>query len=168
MKSDGSRPVLRIPLTRLEKYLEAASILGLIYAISSAVYAITILPEIIPAQYGINGKPDGWGSRNGVFLFPGVSVIIYLMFTILSRFPHIYKYPVKITKENAGCQYLIGRHIIRWLKTEFIWVFAYVQTTFIKAAQSPNPRIGIAAPLIFILAAYATTIWYMRKSTRNQ
>ena len=56
------------------------------------VYALIIYPDLadkIPVHYDINGNPDGWDEKSGIFLLPvimGVAgIIILLLLTNLNR-----------------------------------------------------------------------------------
>jgi uncharacterized membrane protein len=42
------------------------------------------LPEIIPTHFNFQGLPDGWGSKSELFLYPVMSVFIYILITGIS------------------------------------------------------------------------------------
>jgi uncharacterized membrane protein len=39
------------------------------------------LPETIPTHFNSQGLPDGWGHKNTLFIFLGMSIFIYALFT---------------------------------------------------------------------------------------
>lgn len=42
------------------------------------------LPAIVPTHFGLDGKPNGWSSRNSLIaLVPGMTLGIYLLFTVI-------------------------------------------------------------------------------------
>ena len=49
-----------------------------------AISNYSTLPDRLPINFNILGVPEGWTSKNGVFLYPGLSVFTYLLFTILN------------------------------------------------------------------------------------
>ena len=46
------------------------------------------LPEIVSVHYGFNGKPDGFGSKNTLWFFLGVTTIVYVFLIYLSKNPN--------------------------------------------------------------------------------
>ena len=44
-----------------------------------------------------------------IWIMPAVAAIIFAVLTAVSRYPHTFNYPVRITSENARRQYLLGR-----------------------------------------------------------
>ncbi|MFC2073105.1 DUF1648 domain-containing protein [Chloroflexota bacterium] len=42
------------------------------------------LPDTIPIDFNIRGIPDEWVNKNLIFLYPGLSTFIYLLFTSIN------------------------------------------------------------------------------------
>ena len=55
--------------------------LGLVAAVFvMAAAAWPTTPDRVPLHFGLDGRPDGWGSRAaGLTLFPAVAVFLYLL-----------------------------------------------------------------------------------------
>ncbi|HEX2911687.1 MAG TPA: DUF1648 domain-containing protein [Chloroflexia bacterium] len=130
----AKRPILKIPLSSTER------LLGLITALVVALTFINVfaawsnLPDIIPTHYNAAGKIDGTGPKWTVWLVPGVQLVLTLVISIVSRFPHTFNYPWKITSENAGRQYLMARLLLVWLRLELALLFAYLNWKTIQSA----------------------------------
>ncbi len=110
----------------MELVLEILAAVGLVCCFLLVGLSWFRLPETIPHHFNRAGEPDSWGGKGVLWVFPFLSLLPYLVLTGLARFPHAYTYPVRITEQNARAQYLIARSIMVWLKTECIYLFAFI------------------------------------------
>lgn len=104
----ANRPILPIPRSPSAAVLEIVAVAGTVLSVALLVQSWKALPPVIPVHFGISGKPDGWGAKPTLWLFPALSAAIYVGLTVLSRFPHTFNYPVPITEENALQQYRLA------------------------------------------------------------
>jgi len=158
------RPVLDIPLFPLEKTLEFVAAMGLLASVIIIIKFWPILPHTIPTHFGVSGKPDGWGSKETIFLLPSIGILlIYIPITLLSRYPHIYNYICPITEQNAVEQYYLARLLLRWMKAEIIWLFAGLEWMTVQNALGKTEGLGLLTwmPLVII---FGTIGIYMYKS----
>jgi len=158
------RPVLQIPKSSLEIGLETAAALGLLMMFYVAIKSWPLLPETIPHHFGVSGKPDAWGDKWILWLLPGISLVLYVGLTILSRYPHIYNYPWPITEQNAAAQYHLARTMIVALKAEIILLFAYLQQQTIQIALGKAEGLGVAFLPIFLILVFGTIGIYFVKA----
>ncbi len=123
----AGRPVLQLPRSTVETILEIVAAAMLVLHVMLIATTWSTLSGVIPVHFGHSGIPDRWGGR-GFFLLPGVvSLLLYVVLTVLSRYPHKFNYPWPITGENARRQYQIGRAMILSLKVETVAIFLYLQ-----------------------------------------
>jgi len=128
MKSGSeNRPVIKLKISKAGYLLEIAAILGLIAMWTLAVTAYINLPEIIPTHFGINGKADDWGNKTSIFILPAISSVLIIGLTILNRYPHIFNYPVNVTKENAMQLYHKATILIRIIKVFIVVLFLFIE-----------------------------------------
>jgi len=73
--------------------LELIPILLLVLAIYIAFSNYSILPERIPIDFNSQGIAEDWANKNMVFLYPGLGVLIYLLFTTLNILFAVIKNP---------------------------------------------------------------------------
>lgn len=92
------------------------------------------LPDTIPTHFDGNGIPDGFGSKNTIWILPTIALILLIGMRILSYFPHQLNYWVKITEENAPKQYQFGIQILKFATLYVILLFFYISYTTIKIA----------------------------------
>lgn len=157
MISRNKRPIIAITPTPTDRIVEVVAALGVALGITTLLSHWHELPERIPTHFNAWGKPDGWGQKFDLLLLEGLVVFMYLLFTVLNRFPHIFNYPVAITQENASRQYAIWTSSVRWLKLEVVWLITYTLWGTIQISlgrqQSLNPTI-----LWAILASTTATL----------
>lgn len=160
----SSRPVLQMPKSSLEIGLETAAALGILTMLYVTIKSWPLIPQTIPHHFGASGSPDAWGGKWTLWLLPGISLVLYVGLTILSRYPHIYNYPWPITEKNAAAQYHLALSLIGALKAEIIVVFAYLQQQTIQVALGKAEGLGVAFLPIFLILIFGTVGIYFVKA----
>lgn len=124
------RPRINIPLTGLDIAAEAAAGLVLIFIWALFIKNYSTLPEHVPTHFNYKGEADGFGDKSSLYIIPIIASILTIGMAILSRYPRLFNYPVKITEENAAYQYMLASRMIRVIKLAVLLVFlAILQTT---------------------------------------
>lgn len=136
--SSEIRPVLKVPLTTIDFTLEAIAILGIISLCSLAVVSYSSLPDIIPTHFNLKGQADDWGNKASIFILPGIGLLLFTGITIISKFPHIFNYPVKVTEENAFHLYTKSVRVMRILKALIVILFLFIEWQICKSAENAN------------------------------
>lgn len=154
-----NRPKIEIPLTTWDMVLEGITIvaLGLLFALPFFNYGG--LPDEIPIHYNFKGEPDGYGSKAMLWLLPILGAAMSLGFTILSRIPHSYNYPVEVTSQNALSLYSSATRMMRSIKALIIVLFAYITYSTIQVAKGAQKGLG-AYSLYFFLGVLFSVIGY--------
>lgn len=162
------KPRIKIKMNIMEHILEIISIAGLFTAVYYLIQYWPLLPDIIPSHFGFNGKVDGWGSKNSLYLLLGINIFIYLFMTLIRRFPHMYNYPVKIDENNAERQYQMAVWLMAIIKAEVIWMFVYIQWHIIQVALGNSSSLGIYFLGIVLVALTFTIIIYIVLARKNR
>lgn len=162
------RPVLDLPRTYGDWFFDVASLGGLILMVSCLVYFWPLLPETIPTHFGFSGAPDDWGSKNTLFLLPGLGLILYISLTVVGFFPHTYNYLWAITEKNARLQYKLAKALMGWLKVEIIWLFLYITWKTILVSLGRSAGLGIVFLPIFMAVTFGTLGIYFYLSARSR
>lgn len=124
---NSERPIIKVIPTKTDNLVDR---LSWVFIAATWIYTIvqyTNLPATIPVHFNIEGKIDNYGSRATIFILPAVLTIVVTGFTFLSRVPHIFNYPYKITPGNALSSYTKSIQLLRILKL-IISIFALVIT----------------------------------------
>jgi hypothetical protein len=160
----GKRPILNVPRTPFEMSLELLAAAGLVLVFVILAQAWSALPARVPQHFGAGGQPDGWGSKATLWLFPGISVGISLLLTIVNRFPHTFNYPWPITEQNAEAQYVLARTLLSAMKVEIVGLMTYLEWTTIKVALGQSAGLGALFLPIFLGVMVATTGLYFARA----
>jgi uncharacterized membrane protein len=158
------RPVLLIPLSQQGQILNWIAIAGLVALFAIAIHAWFALPDTIPIHFGLDGKANGWGSKSFLWLFPIVAFLIYGLLTVINQYPHTFNYIVRITEENALPQYQIACSMLHWLKTEMIWLFAYIEWQIFTLATTETPNLGIWFVPVSLIVIFGTIAYWFSQS----
>jgi hypothetical protein len=168
MSSVADRPKIEIPLSPTDVALEIVSAVGVAYVVALTLLAMPHLPDRIVTHFDLFGKADGWGSKDTVWILPGMAVLLYLALTIVARFPHTFNYAVPITPVNAKRQYTLAVGMMRWLKTELVCLVAWGAWGMIQVAEGQANGISVWYLPVVLAAISATTIVVLIRSYREQ
>ena len=124
------------------------------------------LPEKIPTHFNISGEPNGWSGKISILNLPVLSVILFVLMTILSSYPHTFNYLIKITDENADIQYTLVKKYLAFLK--FLIMILFTVIIFMIGESSIG---GFNNKLIYLLyiplvLIFVATAHYIIKSVK--
>lgn len=157
------RPVLELPRSAFENSLEFLAALGILLMFAMLAQYWPSLPERIPSHFGVSGQPDAWSGKSTLLILPVIAAVLYAGLTVLSRYPHLYNYAWPITEANAAAQYRLARQMIIVLKTEIVWIFAYVDWQTIQTALGRARGLGQAFLPIFLVMIFGSLGFYLYK-----
>lgn len=167
MPAKNNQPKIEIPFSQSEKLFVL-----FILACVALVWVFTIisyidLPQTIAAHFDAIGNVDRYDNKVFLFIMPSILVITTALLLVLSRFPHTYNYPGKITESNAERQYRLGRQMMLWISLSMVAVFSIVEYLMVVAAKNPQqgPKMWLVAvivgltmlPVLFFIIRMATT-----------
>ena len=110
------RPIIEIQLTEADKRVERACIALLIILWAGVTYGYSTLPDKIPTHYNINNIPDAFDSKVYIFAIPGIATLLYILLSVVNRFPHKFNYLKPVTEENASRMYHSATSMLRVVK----------------------------------------------------
>ncbi|MCG3121548.1 MAG: hypothetical protein ALAOOOJD_04703 [bacterium] len=166
LTKSNTRPVLNLPRSSFENSLEFLGAMGLLLMFIVIAQYWPSLPERIPSHFGVSGQPDAWSGKSMLLILPVIAAVLYAGLTVLSRYPHLYNYAWPITEANAAAQYRLAREMIIVLKTEIVWLFAYVNWQTIQTALGRAQGLGPAFLPIFLLIIFGSLGFYLYKGFR--
>ena len=86
-----SQPVIDLPKSTAETWLDVAAWLFAGLGLALAIGYYGGLPEQIPTHFNASGVADKFGSRNTIFLLPVFAIILSAGMMLLLRYPHKFK-----------------------------------------------------------------------------
>jgi len=160
------RPILYIPYSEFEYITEIFALIGVLILVFITAKYWHILPDTIPTHFNAFGEPDAWGSKKSIFLLPVVTSVIYILLTILSRFPHTFNYICRITEQNARFQYQNARAMLICMKAEMVYTFIFIQWQTITVALGKANGLGVVFIPILIFIIFGTAIYFIYRSVK--
>jgi len=139
----NKHPKLKIYPTRNELFTEFAAFLLLVFFWIISILSLDYLPDEIPTHYNGSGQVDAFGSKETILLLPLIATLLFIMMSILSKFPHTFNYSVEITKENAEKQYKNAIGFIRLLKIAVLLLFIFMNYQTMQIALEKNKSLGV-------------------------
>ena len=158
------RPKIKIWLTIFDLFIEIAGLAAVLVMWILLVVTYSKLPDVIPVHYNGSGLADRFGGKSGIFLLPVIATILFAGMTILSRFPHVLNYPVKITDNNAFLQYRNMARMIRCLKLVLVLFFGGLVLQTIRNAAGNTDGLGIWLTPVSLAIMMIPVIYFMVKS----
>ncbi|PTT41536.1 hypothetical protein DBR28_03965 [Chryseobacterium sp. HMWF028] len=111
------------------------------------------LPARIPVHFDMQGQADGFGGKIFAFLMPVLALGLYGLFTYGVRYPEGTKFPVEITNQNRGVQFLIMKIGLRALFIVLAIIFMNIQDYIFRSAvdDKAKPRISFATIFLSVV-----------------
>ena len=153
----------------MRKILELLGLTGLVLLVwmtYGALYGVDRLPDRVPTHFAAGGRPDGWGSPAGMVLLPVIAGTLYLLMSVVMRFPAAFHFPVASTALNRARLEAVTLDMIAWLKAELVCLFAVLQWVFIQAARSGDGHLFPRILPFFIVIIFATVGWHLVATVR--
>lgn len=168
MCMDEKRPVLKLKYSTFEKILEVIALISLISAFVLTFIYWPRIPERIVTHFDLSGTPSSYGGKGSLIIMPVVGVALYLLITLLSKFPHSFNYIVDITEENASFQYRNARALMLCIKVEIMCMFACLQWSFIIESLESASSLGILFLPVFLIIIFGTLTYFVKRSVKNK
>ena len=166
MENAMERPKANIPESGLEKVLEIISIILIMVVSVYTVITWRSLPAMVPTHFDFLGQPDDYGPKTSMLLLPGVTLLLYILITVASYFPHAFNYLVKITEENHIRQYTLAKKFLAVLRFEFCLVFSYLNIAGILTAKGVMKGLGWAFLIITVISVFGTIGLFVYKQLK--
>jgi uncharacterized membrane protein len=150
------RPGIKVESTGARRLLELASIAGIVFLGYLLAVNWPQLPERLPSHFGLDGRPDAYSGKSSLLLLPGIAVSVYILLTVVGRYPHRFNYAWKITPENAYRQYQLGVTMLAAVKAEVIWIFDYITLRVIRVSLGMADGLGpmfLPIPLVVVFGS---------------
>lgn len=114
------------------------NILCLILLTGTSVFLVVYwndIPNQVPLHYDFAGKVNRIGSKNEYIVVVAIGWIIYILMTVIERFPGIWNTGIEVTEENREKVYATLLHFISSLKFIIICIFTYLTIKGIFSLQ---------------------------------
>jgi uncharacterized membrane protein len=122
------------------------------------------LPDKIPTHFGGTGAPDGWGSKNQIWMLPAIGVGMFAMLSFCAGFA-AKKVTSQVSQENRVARAELERSLITALKAQVMMLFAYLAWTAIETAHGRADGLNPAfLPVVISVTAVTLAFYFIRRS----
>ena len=147
----GLNPKIKPHLTTIDKVIGIT-----VWAILLVIWTVTLLnysslPGKIPIHFNLEGVTDGFSSKISILIWPALATVLCLGLTLLARLPHIFKYPVEITQENAPTLYARTSKTAGYISLTTVMAIGLVQLNMIHFAIGETDKLWPFSPIAFAL-----------------
>lgn len=160
--------------------LELIPLLLVVLTFYVALSNYSALPDTIPIHFNIQGIPDDWVSKNTIFLFPGLTAFIYILFTFLNIWFAIVKDPKSLISLPAKRKAALNdaqSEKLRGVLNRYLFIMkvlaegltAYILYIAIEIALERASNLGapFALLILAVLAIAGLMVWSSFQITRE-
>jgi uncharacterized membrane protein len=143
-------------MRKTAEFLSVAALAALVLITINALYGPHPLPGQIPTHFDLLGRANGWGSPRSLLFFLLFSIAMYLLLTLVSRFPSLFNYPVKVTELNRPQLQQLALSLLSWTKAEVLVFFVWMDFAMVQAARNPDRGLSPYPLGVFGVIVFAT------------
>jgi hypothetical protein len=147
---------MEIPMRKSAEILGLFGLGLLMWQTWSALWGPDRLPERVPTHFDAAGNANAWGSPWGMILLPVIAFGVYLLMSVVARFPQSFNYPVRKTPENLPRLQDVTLNMLAWVKAQIACLFAVLQWTFVQSARSGDGRLFPKIVPVFLVLIFGT------------
>lgn len=162
----SQRPRIKIEPQPFDNTLELLAWAGFILMWILVLTQYSSLPDKIPTHFNASGRADGYGSKPSFFIAPAIGTLMFLLLTILNRYPYLFNYPVNITEENAHRQYSNATRLMRYLKFSLTLTFLLITWGTVQTASGKSNGLGAWLLPLTMSLNLIPTLYFAIKSYR--
>jgi len=119
------------------------------------------IPDMIPGHYNAMGEIDRMGSKQELVVLPIIGWLMYLILTVIGKFPQIWNTGVSVTEENKERVYRITKNLLNTVKLIMVAVFVYL---IINSSQVISLTVWFLP--VFLILLFGSMIFFIIKLVR--
>ena len=152
--------------TKIEIILEIISVLALLTFFIFTYSNWPGVPERIPDHFNMSGMPDSWGVKGKIPIMIYVTVFVFILFSIISRFPRMINFPIPIKENNLKSHLQLRFSLIMWTKAELVIITSYLGIQAIRVSLSQAEGLGAYIVPIILLVIIGTAVIFIYRASR--
>ena len=142
------------------------TVIGGLILLGTTVYACIMwqqLPDQIPIHFDFAGNVTDYGGKGSMILLLGVGWSMFVVMTVLVKFPKTWNMPVKVTAENAERLYSITRGMLEAVKLIAVILMASITITTITMAESAGGIITMLSGALLLVIVLGIFMMHRNK-----
>ncbi|MBC8570076.1 DUF1648 domain-containing protein [Zongyangia hominis] len=152
----------KLTYTTGQKVMEILSLAVVVLTALWMLISWSGIPDKIPTHFGFSGEVDSWGSKSSLLVFLAIEAGVYLLLTMVNRFPKIWNMPVEVTQKNRDFVYRTTLTMLCVVKLVIVSWFAWI----LRVSMAQKNLSGWALP-VFLLALFGPLIYYLVKCVKG-
>ncbi|KAB7733051.1 DUF1648 domain-containing protein [Rudanella paleaurantiibacter] len=158
------------PVSGSERLLYRLTGLVVLLTWAATVYVYPNLPDRMAIHVDLAGTPNGWGSKQTVFLGPGLitGTIAFLLLIREVAPAESFNMPVKITPENRDKQIRLAYQMMAAISLVLALLMAVMQFEICQLALGSTQMPSFLSTGVLIGGLFAVIGYYLWQSIQNQ
>ncbi len=148
--------------TRLDWILEAIAFAALPGTFLLLLDRWPQLPGNVPIHFSTTGVPNGWASKDTLWILPLLGAVLYLILTLVAKNPYSMNIPIQLDRENPEIRSLL-RSMAITLKAVVLLIFICVIWFSINIAMGNSDGLGVWFLPSTLAAIFLPMLGYWRK-----
>lgn len=159
------QPPMKIPKSMTAIFLDWFTLLLFITVVVYLIMQYPSLPDQVPGHYDAAGTVDRWGSKAEMWILPLVGAGLWVLMTIVERYPHTFNY-INLRPDNIEEQYKNGQMMINVLKNESVLLFTFLIFQGIRVAKGVAEGLGNFFMPVFLFVILGSMIIFLIRMLR--
>ncbi|NME72704.1 DUF1648 domain-containing protein [Flammeovirga aprica] len=161
------QPKIKLTLSLKDKTIELVCIAILLITWLIPLIVYNDLPDEIAIHFNSKGIPDNYGHKSTLFGLPIFATFLFILLTILNKYPHTFNYPTEITEDNAFKQYTLSTRFMRFVKLSILIVFLVI--VYKSVELNPEGLGTFFLPFVLLITFMPIIIYFLvlRKNNLN-
>lgn len=142
----------KMKLLKTTVYQNILNCLSIVMMSSTFLYLTlywTRIPHKIPAHYNAAGIIDRWGDKKEIWFIFIVTILMYIMMSLIEHFPKLWNTGVTLTEENQERIYQLLKSMLVTMKFLLVLIFTFLTINSALARSLPVYFTGLTLGLIF-------------------
>jgi uncharacterized membrane protein len=162
------QPKITIRIGTVGWILEIVAISFVVLSFLVLVVSYEALPSTIPHHYNKKGEADGFGDKATIWLLPVLNLCLYVLLTAAGRYPHLFNFPYKITRDNIQRQYQNSILMLRVIKLIITINFFYLVYATVQNGLGKMQGIGSFFLPVFLASIVGTVAAFIYSGYRKK
>lgn len=150
------QPKIAIRIGAMGWVLEIITLVFVALSFLVLVVSYESLPSTIPHHYNKKGEADGFGDKATIWFLPILNLCLYVLLTAAGRYPHLFNFPYKITRDNIERQYHNSVLMVRSIKLIIAINFFYLVYATVQNGLGKMEGIGSFFLPVFLVSIVGT------------
>ena len=123
----------------------------------------TQMPEQIPLHYDFSGNVTDYGGKTAIIPILAITWFIFILMTVLVKFPKAWNIPVTVTKENFERVYSITRGLMEAVKFEAVLLMIVTIISAVRGVELPLALMMVLMVIIILTVVIGLYLLFKNK-----